>query len=381
MKKLPLFTVALAACLVSATSRAAHEAPTWKAEFERARSLLLTGDFAAASQALARLVPMAPDPTSEKLASELLGLATTWEKGGYVLRHTSDLLARSPMQDKRTIDELAVLYGNAVLFGAGTGLMLDAHSKSSSAAGNILPVIGMAGAAAGLVAGLDHFATLRYGVPQSITSGMYLGFEEAMVWTLWKQASTNYYDEWSTATVATLMWSGAAAGALAGGIIGNAYGTTPGRASFLHSAGLWSAAIAGTLAAAINGDNNKADDYGLLSAAIALNAGVVAGGLWASSANPSIARVRFIDLGGFSGALLFGGLYFSVRDRHTGMAGEMAALGLGMAAGVGLGMFWTRNMEPDEPRRGRESVLSSLRPSVAPAPNGSGMLVGVSGAI
>src|SRR5512141_143570 len=129
------------------------------------------------------------------------------------------------------------------------------------------------------------------------------------------------------------MWSGAAAGALAGGIIGNAYGTTPGRASFIHSAGLWSAAIAGTMAAAINGDDHKADDYGLLSAAIALNAGVVAGGLWASSANPSIARVRFIDLGGFSGALLFGGLYFSMRDRNTGFAGEMAALGLGMAAG------------------------------------------------
>jgi hypothetical protein len=52
-----------------------------------------------------------------------------------------------------------------------------------------------------------------------------------------------------------------------------------------------------------------------------------------------------------------------------------------MAAGVGLGMFWTRNMEPDEPRRGREGVLSSLRPSIAPAPHGTGMLVGVSGAL
>jgi hypothetical protein len=380
MKKLALFFV-IAATLVATTARADRGRSTWESEFENARSLLLAGDFAAATTALTRLLPMAPDPASQKLAAELLNLSSTWQRGGYVLRHTSDLMAKDSarLEDKRTLDELAVLYGNAVLFGVGSGIMLDTHSKSSSASGNIMPALLLAGAAAGLVAGIDHFATLRYGVPQSITSGMYLGLEEAMVWTLWKQASTNSDDEWSTSTVATLMWSGAAIGAVAGGILGNAYGTTPGRASFIHSAGLWSAGIAGTLAAAINGDNNKADDRGLLTAAIVLNAGVLAGGLWARSANPSIARVRFIDLGGFSGALLFGGLYFSMRDRQTGFVGEMAALSLGMAAGVGLGMFWTRNMEPDEPRRGRDSILSSLRPTVAPAPNGAGMLVGVGG--
>jgi hypothetical protein len=383
MKKLPLLFLVLAATLLSVPARAEVGKSTWKSEFEDARARLLAGDFAAASKALARLLPMAPDPTSEKLAAELLTIASTWQRGGYVLRHMSELLAKEPakLEDKRTIDELAVLYGNAVLFGVGTGIMVDIHAKSNSASGNVMPVLLLAAGSAGLVAGLDHFATLRYGVPQSMTSGMYLGFEEAMVWTLWKQASTNYDKEWSASTVATLMWSGAALGAVAGGILGDAYGTTPGRASFIHSAGLWSAVIAGTLAAALNGNDNKADDYGLLSAALALNAGVVAGGLWARSANPSIARVRFIDLGGFSGALLFGGLYLSMRDNRTGFVGEMAALGLGMAAGVGLGMYWTRNMEPDEPRRGRDSILSSLRPTIAPAPRGNGMLVGVGGAL
>lgn len=363
-------------------------APTWQQQFDRARSLLLSGNFAAATTALASLVPLAPDSASQKLVVELLTISRTWQHGGYVLKHRSELqTTTTKAEDRRTLDELAVLYGNAVLFGVGSGIVLDTYSEPSSAAGGIMPVLLLAAGSAGVVAALDHFTTLRYGVAQSITSGMYLGFEEAMVWTLWNQASTDWYKEWSDRTVATLMWSGAAVGAVAGGLLGNAYGTTPGRASFIHSAGLWSAAVAGTLAAAINGDDNKADDYALLSAAITLNAGVVAGALWAADANPSIARVRFIDLGGFCGGLLLGGLYFSLQDKETGFAGEMAALSLGMAAGVGLGMYFTRNMDPDEPRRGQDSrlgiigMVESISPTIGPAPGGNGMLVGVGGAI
>jgi hypothetical protein len=361
-------------------SSASPEPHPWNTRYEAARSLLLSGDFAAATAALVPLIPVAPDSTSQQLAIQLLGISRTWQHGGYVLRHTSELGSpAAKVEDRRTIDELAVLYGNAVLFGVGTGIVLDTYGDSNSASGNIMPVLLMAAGSAGIVAGLDHFATLRYGVPQSITSGLYLGFEEAMVWTLWNQASTSWDKEWSEKTVATLMWSGAAVGAVAGGLIGNAYGTTPGRASFIHSAGLWSAAVAGTMAAALNGDDNKADDYGLLASAIALNAGIVAGALWARDTNPSIARVRFIDLGGFCGGLLAGGLYFSVRDRATGFAGEMTALSLGMAAGVGLSMYWTRDMEPDQPRRGRDSILSSISPTIGPAPSGNGMLLGVGG--
>jgi hypothetical protein len=53
-----------------------------------------------------------------------------------------------------------------------------------------------------------------------------------------------------------------------------------------------------------------------------------------------------------------------------------------MAAGVATGWFFTRNMEEDLPRTGStQSAMASVIPTIAPASNGAGMVLGVAGAL
>jgi len=161
-------------------------------------------------------------------------------------------------------------------------------------------------------------------------------------------------------------------------VVGSYLGTTPGRASLMGSAAMWSALVAGTLIGGIT----ENDDQAMLSAAIMLNVGAVAGVVAGAKMSPSIARVRFIDLGGLSGGLLVGGLYWTMRDKDAGPRGILTATGLGMAAGLATAMMLTRGMEPDHLRKRRELSFSErLLPTLAPAASGTGVIVGVASTI
>jgi hypothetical protein len=146
----------------------------------------------------------------------------------------------------------------------------------------------------------------------------------------------------------------------------------------MGSAALWSSAVAGTLAGAIDGT----DDTGLLVAGIALNLGAIGGVLLGAEVSPSIARVRFIDLGGLCAGVLFGGLYWAMKDREAGPRGIAASTGIGMAAGVTAAWLLTRDMEQDHPRAGQPpNALARLVPTITPTTTGAGMVVGVAGAL
>jgi hypothetical protein len=282
------------------------------------------------------------------------------------------------MVNRRTLDELAILYTNAVFNGAFAGIVIDIHNSPSSAAGWILPPLGLAAVEAGIVALVDNTVGFRYGVPQSTVSGMYIGYEEALVWLLWHDAHYTGPEKWGGKAVASLTWGLGTAGALAGGVAGTFLGTTPGRAAFMGSAALWSSAVVGALAGAID----KKADTGLLVAGIALNLGAIGGALLGAQVSPSIARVRFIDLGGLCGGLLVGGLYFAAADKDIGPRGAAASLGISMAAGLGAAWFFTRHMEEDFPRTASTpSALASMVPTIAPTSNGAGMILGFAGAL
>lgn len=357
----------------------ASAAASWSASYDRAKRQMLAGRFAEAAAAFAVLAASAPDGAHQLLATEQAAVCQVWAAGGFTLVNGSSEEAqemRAARADRRTTGELATLYTAAVLYGIGSGIALAAGTQPDDAASVILPSLLFAGGAAGLVALLDHQTQLRYGVPQSIVSGMFIGLEEAIAWSGWNQSRTVYTDEWSAGQMAALYWGTATAGALAGGILGSLYGTTPGRAALAGSGALWSAVIAGLATAAIVPSNEKQDDRAFLAAALALNVGGVAAVMVGSSVSPSIARVRFIDLGGISGGLLFGGLYLSMANNHA--SGESASAWLAAGAAVGLGAAWflTRDMEPDAPRRD-QGALSRMVPTLAPASSGSGMVFGV----
>jgi hypothetical protein len=317
------------------------------------------------------------------VASELLGLCQAWSARNLTLLGQEQLTLRPPglLEDRRTIDELSVLYLTSVLYGVYTGIVFDSHAEANSVAGNVLPPLLFAGAAAGAVAWLDNQVQLGYGVANSIVTGMTVGFEEAYVWMLWREAR-NSSGSLDDKTVLTLSWALGTAGAVAGGLVGNAVGTTPGKASLIGSGALWSALVAGTLAGAVLPDAGNGA-HPLLAAGIAMNAGALGAAWWGTVANPSVARVRFLDLGALSGGLLFGGLYLSVADRGSDVRPFLGSLGVGMASGLALAWYLTRDMGPDLPRKVRASKAVGLRtmPTLLPAERGTGALIGLAGVL
>jgi hypothetical protein len=348
----------------------------WTAGYAAARAEMLAGHFQAAAAAFESLTVSAQDLANRALATEMMSACRTWAQGGFVLttQDKMDLAKPRLLEDRRTTDEIAILYSNAVLYGLYTGIMVDTWNKPGSAGGVILPPLALAGASAGIVALVDHSLHLGYGVAQSIVAGMYVGYEEGIAWILWHEANTSGSSKFGARSANTLIWGMGTLGAVVGGVVGSIYGTTPGRASLMGSAAMWSGAIAGSMAGAIT----EHADSALLSAAIALNVGVVAGALAGAEVSPSIARVRFVDLGGLSGGLLVGGLYWSIQDKGASGRGLLTATGLGMATGLTTAWLLTRNMETDQRRKGREpSFAERLVPTLTPTSTGTGLMVGV----
>jgi hypothetical protein len=351
----------------------------WRDRYLRARQKLLDGHFAVAQSELVQLARTAQDPLDRAMAAELAGLAASWNARGLVFVRRQDLgegTLSAKAANERTTDEIAVLYLNAVLYGIGTGAWLATLTEPESAAAGILPALALAGAAAGGVALADTSQPFRYGVPQTIVTGMTIGLEQGLVWTLWNHARVESADEWEGSTIATVIWGSATAGAIIGGVIGHSAGTTPGRASFVGSAALWGGLVSGLTIGAVSKEDDFQDDRALFAAAIGLNASAIGGALAAGDVSPSIARVRFLDLGGIAGALLGGGLYLSFAGDDSEARPLLGSLSLGIASGLVVAWFATGSMERDHGVEGRpESSPIALRiqPSVMPVNGGAAL--------
>jgi len=353
----------------------------WEKKYLLARERLMVGDFSGAAAMFNELAKQATDPADRGLASEQEQLAADWARRDLVLVRRADLgesAISAKAAGERTTDEIAVLYTNSVLYGLGTGAWLGVLTKPDSAAGAILPALGLAGAAAGAVALVDGHKKLAYGLPQSVVSGMYIGLEEGLVWTLWNQARARYIDEWHEETVASVIWGMTTAGAIAGGVVGAVGGTTPGRASFVGSAALWTGTVSGLLVGGLSQEDDAQDDRALLAAAIGVNAGAVAGAFAAGPVSPSIARVRFFDLGGLSGGVLFGGLYLAAAGDHPEGRAMMGALSLGMAGGLVAAWFATSGMPADRTDRSEasRSAVATVSPTIMPVAGGAALGLG-----
>jgi hypothetical protein len=351
----------------------------WQLDYGRARAELLAGHFARAADLFRKLSSSARDGFDRRLALEQAALATEWSKRG--LRLVSlDTLSEldQPIADRRSTDEISILYTNAAAYGLGTGLALVPITDADRPASVILPTLAIAGAAVGAVAIVDAETRLGYGVPQSVVSGMYIGLEQGISWVVWNQARARRQDQWQEEVVSALIWASATAGAALGGIVGSVRGTTPGRASFVGSTALWAGSVAGLLGGSFGDDNDgQRDDRAMLSAALGVNAGVVAGVLMAGDVSPSIARVRFLDLGAVGGGVVLGGLYLAAADDGADSRSLMTTTALGIGAGFGIAWFATRKMAPDRGPSERataiheRSFLSSLSASFAPTRGGA----------
>lgn len=354
---------------------------SWTFRYGEARNRLLAGDFHEAASMFAELARDARDPSKRALAEAQAALAREWEVRGMTLVRRDllrehDLNARSV--NERTTDELAVLYLNSVLYGIGTGTWTAVLTKPDSNAGWVLPILGFTGATVGTVALIDSSQRLPYGVPQSIVAGMYVGFEEGLALTLWNQAGDSS-QRWKDETFVTLMWGASTAGALAGAAIGASVGTTPGRASFVGTAALWSGVVSGLAVTAVQPSNGASARGPMLAASLGIGAGAIGGMLAAGPVSPSIARVRFLDLGAIGGGLLFGGVYLAAANRDgSGQAGA-GITALGIASGLAVAWYATSSMPQDRPEdRAKEATKPvSWSPSLLPSKDGA--MLGVAG--
>jgi len=351
----------------------------WDAAYQHARERLLAGDFAQAAQLFYQLVQSAPDPVRRWAAAELGALSADLDRRqlAFVSREElAETTLSAKAIDQRTTDEISILYLNAVFYGLGTGAWVAVQTDAESAPAVILPALAFSGLAVGGVALADSQDLFAYGVPQSIVSGGYIGLAEGIAWTFWNQARVRFFDEWDEKTIATLIWGATSLGAVAGGVVGSLVGTTPGRASYVGSTALWSGLVLGLSAVSLTENEATMDDNGLLVGALALNGGAVAGALTAGHVAPSIARVRFLDLGGIAGGLLLGGLYVAAADEKTEARPAAACVAAGAVGGLTAAWFLTVNMprdiRPDE-RRATAPMPRTLRYGLAPLQAGLGL--------
>lgn len=347
----------------------------WAAGYEHARAQMTAGAFSDAATRFEELERTATNPTDRALAHDQRALALDWWMRGLTLVKKS-AAGEGSQVDVRTTDELVSLYTSGVFHGIGTGVWVAILAKPESTAGNVLPALGFAGLNVAAVVGLDSGAGMKYGVPQSIVSGLNIGLEHGIAWTIYANAVQD--GKWSAGTDASVIWGASSFGAVAGGLVGHFVGSTPGRSSFVGSSALWTGLVLGFGSAAVlPGDDGK---HAVAVGAAGLSIGTIGGALLAGSVSPTIARVRFIDLGGIAGGLLAGGLYAAAANK--GGSGQAAAGVTTLGIGGGLVVAWllTSGMEDRPAFRGDEPPKPEavrMRPMISPTKNGG--VVGIGG--
>jgi hypothetical protein len=320
----------------------------------------------------------APTPQDAAVATTLEQLATRWQQAGLMLVRRSDV-GESDYQakatDQRSSGELAALYLGAVGYGLGTGVYVAIQAEPDSISGVTVPMLLFGAAIPVGVFVLDNNLTLRYGTPSAITNGLTLGLLEGALWTSWYQAQARRDDEFSGKTAATLVWLPTTLGAVAGGLLGERQGTTPGRAELIGAGGTFGAALTGLFLSSAIDTGQEKDDAVLLGSAIMANVGAVGGYLAGRAWSPGVARVRYIQLGGLSGGLLTGLVYLSAADEDSSSDAFGVIAAAGMAGGLGLSTWLTSGMEPDLRREASQPTAQLL---LTPTPGG-GLSLGAFG--
>lgn len=349
----------------------------WDSDFARAKTNFIAGNFRLATKQFENLALRARTPIEKARVAELLQASAEWTRRDVILIEQRELAGsdlQSRRSDRRTADEIGVLYLSAIGYGLGTGLWLDVQTEPDSVAGYIMPPLLFAGAAVGAVALIDSGKGLRYGTAQSISSGMFTGFIHGLSWLTYYQTSSKYYDEMDGKNYASLLWGTTTIGAVAGGIIGTVNSTTPGRASFVSSATLWPALVLGLAGAGFTSDEHYRDDNALLLSGLGAAAGTIGGVLAAGSVAPTTARVRFLDLGAIGGGLAVGGLALAARAEETKDGTEIfLATDAGILAGLGLAWWLTSGMPRDLGAQTPQPSKVSLTPTLLPQRGGLGL--------
>lgn len=323
----------------------------WDERYANARRLLVTGHEAEAAPEFERLSASAPTTEDAHRASELAEICR------------AKLSAQVDAAHLRSSGELTLLYSTAFVYGLGTSTWVALMTQPKNLAGAVLPFAVLTTAAVGGVSLADSYRPFRRGVPQSIASGAYLGLGEG-IWLVGIQhagaARRDDGSAWDSKRVASALWGGATLGAVAGGVVGALRQPTPGRVSFTLSTSLWGGLVTSFAAAALSTNEERRTEQAFTAGMVGYNVGLASGLIFAPSVAPSVARVRFVDLGGIGGGLVGAGLYTLAVGGNDSRA-SLGAASVGTLAGLGFTWWATSGMPGDPPKPGRSlSLLPSL---------------------
>jgi hypothetical protein len=193
--------------------------------------------------------------------------------------------------------------------------------------------------------GDEHNQAVEPGTATSaaVLAGAVAGTAISTAWILRDQAKYAPADQWSGRTQALLLAGGAAAGSLIGLATAKLRGTTPGRAAFAPTAAILTATAAGLIAAAATTSDKQADDVGLLTAALTIEASMIASSYGARALDPSTEDVAWMGLGATVVALLAGGFSALAGDGDlTSNRGVWAASAGGLVLGGATAILWSR---------------------------------------
>ena len=348
-----------ATLLWSGASLAQTPVDGWQIRYEKARSLLVAGKEEEAAPAFERLAREAPTPESAQRAQELAEICR------------SKLQTEADAAHLRSQGEMTLLYATAFAYGLGTSAWVALMTEPKNLGAAVLPFAVFTTASVGGVAIADNYLPFRRGVPQSIASGVYVGFGEG-IWLVGLQhaAASRRADgsQWEGKSVASALWGGATLGALGGGVIGALRQPTPGRVSFTLSTSLWGGLVSSFAATALSPDSQRRTEHGFTAGLIGYNVGLATGIVFAPSVAPSVERVRFVDLGGIGGGLIGAGLYTLAANEGERTRQSFGAASLGAVVGLGL-TWWATSGMPGDPPSAPAPALALL-PSLVRTPGG-----------
>lgn len=335
-------------------------ASDWHQRYDEARQAMLNDRNDEAADMFDELERTAPTAGDRKVAEELARVA----------REKADL-QRLQLHDPhiRTADELSLLYTTAFIYGFGTSSWLALQIQPKNVAAAVVPYLLITTASVASVAVADAHRPFRLGVPQAMTAGMFLGLGEGVWLTGIQHARATERDDgshWKSPTASTLLWTGATVGLLGGAAAAGLFEPLPGQVSFASSGALWGGITSSFAGAALSSDTHRQRNA-FVSGAVGYNVGLIAAAVLAPTANPSIARVRFLDLGGLAGGLVGAGGYLLGAGDAASPRLALGSAALGSLAGLGLSWWATADMKPGErhPEEDKEPTSTRLLPGIS----------------
>ncbi len=294
---------------------------------------------------LARLAPLALVALSIALAAPA--------RAQDDLDALSFVKSKAPNHQRREAGEQTLLYlasigwaGMIPIFFAGVGSADNAYAQVNIGVDLLVPLVAPVGLAIPPLVDLAY--RKRRGVPQTITTSMLLGLGEGIALNEYfaNRASTSFH----TLTKDTAwIFGGTTLGLISGLTIAGFVPTTPGRAAWVATTGLFTGVLAASVAGAasrpsdpsIGFDSEGRRNVGI-AGAIAGGAGIVTGLSTATLLSPSELRVHLIDLGWICGAVVSG-----LACNHCPAPDTFAAVGIGSAIGFTATFLATLPMKHD----------------------------------